>query len=135
MTLTAFPTVFDTVVGAFGTEISYEAASAVLAGQVVAVDDSTGTIAPTTAATVGVVGIALYDIPAGTIGAVRVVGVAKTVAAGTIKAGQAVIASTVSAVGPATTAGQYCVGTAIDNATEGQEVRVAVHPFTYYAGA
>ena len=73
--ITAFPEIPDTMHGAFGTEISYEAASDVLAGQVVKV--SSGKIAPATAATDAFIGVALYDIPTGTVGAVRVCGVVR----------------------------------------------------------
>ena len=102
--ITAFPEIPDTMHGAFGTEISYEAASDVLAGQVVKV--SSGKIAPATAATDAFIGVALYDIPTGTIGAVRVCGVVRCANAtdGTsIAAGALVTASTLGGVAAAST--------------------------------
>ena len=102
--ITAFPEIPDTMHGAFGTEISYEAASDVLAGQVVKV--SSGKIAPATAATDAFIGVALYDIPTGTVGAVRVCGVVRCANAtdGTaINAGALVTASTLGGVAAAST--------------------------------
>ena len=102
--ITAFPIIPDTMHGAFGTEIEYEAVSDVLGGQVVKV--SSGKIAPATAATDAIVGVALYDIPAGTVGAVRVVGVVRCANAtdGTaIAAGALVTASTLGGIAAAST--------------------------------
>lgn len=102
--ITAFPIIPDTMHGAFGTEIEYEAASDILGGQVVKV--TSGQIAPATAATDAIVGVALYDIPAGTVGAVRVVGVVRCANAtdGTsIAAGALVTASTLGGIAAATT--------------------------------
>ena len=102
--ITAFPIIPDTMHGAFGTEIEYEAASDILGGQVVKV--TSGQIAPATAATDAIVGVALYDIPAGTVGAVRVVGVVRWANAtdGTsIAAGALVTASTLGGIAAATT--------------------------------
>ena len=102
--ITAFPLIPDTMHGAFGTEISYEAVSDVLAGQIVKV--SSGKIAPATASTDAFIGVALYDIPAGAVGAVRVTGVVRVANAtdGTaINAGALVTASTLGGVAAATT--------------------------------
>lgn len=102
--ISAFPIIPDTVHGAYGTEMSYEASADVLAGQVVKI--SSGKIAPATAATDAFVGVALYDIPNGSVGAVRVVGVVKVANATdgtTINAGALVTASTLGGVAAATT--------------------------------
>ena len=102
--ISAFPVIGDTIHGAFGTEMTYEASADVLAGQVVKI--SSGKIAPATAGTDAMIGVAIYDIPAGTVGAVRVVGVVKVANAtdGTaINAGALVTASTLGGVVAATT--------------------------------
>ena len=102
--ISAFPVIGDTIHGAFGTEMSYEASADVLAGQVVKI--SSGKISPATAGTDAMIGVAIYDIPAGTIGAVRVVGVVKVANAtdGTaINAGALVTASTLGGIAAAST--------------------------------
>ena len=120
MALSAFPDVPNTVHGAFGTEFSYEASADVLAGQAVAV--TSGKIAPATSG--AFIGIALYDIPAGTIGAVRVAGVARAVAGATVAAGAGVVASTLGSV---VTAGDSATPSAIalEAGTEGALIAIA----------
>ena len=68
--ITAFPEIPDTVQGAFGTDMSFEASADILAGQAVQLASS-GKIAPATASSQKIIGVAIYDIPNGTIGAVR----------------------------------------------------------------
>lgn len=120
MALSAFPDVPNTVHGAFGTEFSYEASADVLAGQAVAV--TAGKIAPATSG--AFIGIALYDIPAGTVGAVRVAGVARAVAGATVAAGAGVVASTLGSVAPA---GDSATPSAIalEAGTEGTLIAIA----------
>ena len=120
MALSAFPDVPNTVHGAFGTEFSYEASADVLAGQAVAV--TSGKIAPATSG--AFIGIALYDIPAGTVGAVRVAGVARAVAGATVAAGAGVVASTLGSVA---TAGESATPSAIalEAGTEGALIAIA----------
>lgn len=120
MALSEFPDVPNTIHGAFGTEMSYEASADVLAGQAVAI--AAGKIAPATSG--AFIGIALYDIPQGTIGAVRVAGVARAVAGASITAGAAVAASTLGSVA---TAGEGVTPSAIalEAGAEGDIIAIA----------
>lgn len=120
MALSAFPDVPNTVHGAFGTEFSYEASADVLAGQAVAV--TAGKIAPATSG--AFIGIALYDIPAGTVGAVRVAGVARAVAGATVAAGAGVVASTLGSVAPAGDSATPSA-VALEAGTEGTLIAIA----------
>lgn len=123
--ISAFPEIPNTMHGAFGTEIEYEAVSDVLGGQVVKV--TSGKIAPATSATDAIIGVALYDIPAGTVGAVRVVGVVRCANAtdGTaIAAGALVTASTLGGVVAATTG--KVLGVALDAIAGNGTGRVAI---------
>lgn len=123
--ISAFPEIPNTMHGAFGTEIEYEAVSDVLGGQVVKV--TSGKIAPATASTDAIIGVALYDIPAGTVGAVRVVGVVRCANAtdGTaIAAGALVTASTLGGVVAATTG--KVLGVALDAIAGNGTGRVAI---------
>ena len=102
--ISSFPTIPDTMYGAYGTEVSYEASADITAGMIVKV--SSGKIAPATAATDAFIGVALYDIPTVTIGAVRVCGVAKVAnndASTGINAGALVTAGSASGVAAAST--------------------------------
>lgn len=125
--------VTSTVVGAFGTEVTYEASSDILAGQAVII--SSGKIVPATAGAAAI-GIALYDIPTGEPGAVRVVGVARTVAGAAVTAGAIVKTDADGAVVAASTAGDRCLGVALEAAANaGDPIMVAIGPQTYYTGA
>ena len=104
--ISAFPAIMDTVQGAFGADQSFEAAANILAGQVVKLNSSGKLEVATTPATDKIIGVALYDIPNGTIGAVRVAGVtvcANGDASVAITAGAAVSAGTLGGVVAATT--------------------------------
>ena len=104
--ISAFPAIMDTVQGAFGADQSFEAAANILAGQVVKLNSSGKLEVATTPATDKIIGVALYDIPNGTIGAVRVAGVtvcANGDASVAIAAGAAVSAGTLGGVVAATT--------------------------------
>ena len=103
--ITAFPEIPDTMHGAFGTEVTKTASANILGGQAVQIN-SNGTVAPATASTQKIIGVALYDIPAGSEGAIRVAGVARCAnadASGAITAGAAVTAGTLGGVVAATT--------------------------------
>ena len=116
--ISAFPDIPDTMHGAFGTEVTKTASADILGGQAVQIN-SNGTVAPATASTQKIIGVALYDIPAGTIGAVRVAGVARAVAGATVAAGATAITA-----GAAVTAGTlggvtaHSTGTALGIALE-----------------
>lgn len=126
--ISAFPLVTDTMLGAFGTEVTKTAYSAVLAGQVVQIN-SDGLILPATASSQKIIGVALYDIPQGAEGAVRVIGVAK-VANGdgstAITAGAPVTAGTLGGVVAAST-GAY-VGIALEPIAGGAQGFIIVAP-------
>lgn len=125
--ISAFPNIPDTVFGAFGTEMSYEASADIAAGMIVKI--SSGKIAPATAATDAMIGVALYDIPSGTVGAVRVVGVAKVAnndATTAITAGALVAAGSASGVVAATTG--KVIGIALENIAGGAVGLIAVVP-------
>jgi len=103
--ITAFPEIPDTMHGAFGTEVTKTASANILGGQAVQIN-SNGTVAPATASTQKIIGVALYDIPAGSEGAIRVAGVARCAngdASVAITAGAAVTAGTLGGVVAATT--------------------------------
>ena len=126
--ISAFPLINDTLHGAFGTECTYEAASDVLAGQVVQINSS-GKIAPATASSQKIIGVAIYDIPSGTEGAVRVVGVARCAngdASTAITAGAPVTAGTLGGVVAAST-GAY-LGVALEPIAGGGTGLVTVTP-------
>ena len=126
--ITAFPDIPDTVQGAFGTDMSFEASADILAGQAVQLA-STGKIAPATASSQKVIGVAIYDIPNGTTGAVRVLG-ATTCANGdgstAITAGAAVTAGTLGGVVAATTGA--ILGIALEPIAGGAVGKVLVCP-------
>lgn len=111
--ISSFPDIPDVPFGAFGTEMSYKASAAISAGMPVKV--SSGEIAPATASTDAVVGVALYDIAAGEIGAVRVAGVVKVAnndASTAINAGATVAVGSASGVVAASTG--KIIGTALE---------------------
>lgn len=126
--ISEFPDIPDTVQGAFGTDMSFEASSAILAGQAVQLASS-GKIAPATASSQKVIGVAIYDIPADTVGAVRVLG-ATTCANGdgstAITAGAAVTAGTLGGVVAATTGA--ILGIALEPIAGGGVGKVLVCP-------
>ncbi len=99
--ITAYPAVEATVQGAFGPDQSFEAAANILAGQVVKLNSSGKIEVATTPATDKIIGVALYDIPSGSLGAVRLGGVtvcANADASTAITAGAAVSAGTLGGV-------------------------------------
>ena len=126
--ITAFPDIPDTVQGAYGYDATFEASADILAGQAVQLA-STGKIAPATASSQKVIGVAIYDIPNGTIGAVRVLG-ATTCANGdgstAITAGAAVTAGTLGGVVAATTGA--ILGIALEPIAGGATGNVLVCP-------
>ena len=126
--ITAFPDIPDTVQGAFGYDATYEASADILAGQAVQLASS-GKIAPATASSQKVIGIALYDIPSGTIGAVRVLGVS-TAANGdgstAITAGAPITAGTLGGVVAATTGS--VLGIALEPIAGGATGKVLIVP-------
>ena len=127
--ITAFPDVPDTLHGAFGTEMSYTASADILGGQLVQIA-SNGTVAPATASTQKVIGIALYDIPSGTIGAVRVAGVARVANADAATAITAGAAVTAGALGGATAHSTgRAIGIALEPIAGGATGLVAIAPF------
>ena len=126
--ITAFPDIPDTMHGAYGTEMSYEANADILGGQIVQIL-STGKVAPATASSQKIIGVALYDIPAGTIGAVRVSGVARVAngdASLAITAGAPVTAGTLGGAVAAST-GAY-LGVALEPIDGGATGLVTVNP-------
>ena len=126
--ITAFPDIPDTMHGAYGTEVSFEASADILAGQIVQIA-STGKIAPATASSQKIIGVALYDIPNGTIGAVRVSGVARIAngdASVAITAGAPVTAGTLGGAVAAST-GAY-LGVALEPIGGGATGLVTVSP-------
>jgi hypothetical protein len=126
--ITAFPDIPDTVQGAYGYDATYEASADILAGQAVQLA-STGKIAPATASSQKVIGVAIYDIPSGTTGAVRVLG-ATTCANGdgstAITAGAPVTAGTLGGVVAATTGA--ILGIALEPIAGGATGKVLVVP-------
>lgn len=133
--ITAFPDIPDTMHGAYGTEMSYEADSAILAGQIVQILSS-GKVSPATASSHKIIGVALYDIPAGTIGAVRVIGVARVAngdASTAITAGAVVTAGTLGGA-VALTTGNY-LGVALEPIAGGATGLVTISPGVNTEGA
>lgn len=125
--ISAFPAIMDTVQGAFGADQSFEAAANILAGQVVKLNSSGKLEVATTPATDKIIGVALYDIPNGTIGAVRVAGVtvcANGDASVAITAGAAVSAGTLGGVVAATTGA--ILGVALEPIAGGDVGKVVV---------
>ena len=125
--ISAFPAIMDTVQGAFGADQSFEAAANILAGQVVKLNSSGKLEVATTPATDKIIGVALYDIPNGTIGAVRVAGVtvcANGDASVAITAGAAVSAGTLGGVVAATTGA--VLGVALEPIAGGDVGKVVV---------
>ena len=126
--ITAFPDIPNTVEGAYGYDASFEASADILAGQAVQIA-STGKIAPATANTQKVIGVALYDIPNGTIGAVRVLGAttcANADGATAITAGAAVTAGALGGVVAASTGA--ILGIALEPIAGGAIGKVLVCP-------
>ncbi len=126
--ISAFPDIPDTVQGAFGKDFTFEAASDVLAGQAVQIASS-GKISPATASSQKIIGVAIYDIPADTIGAVRILGVttcANGDASQAITAGAFVTAGTLGGVVAATTGA--ILGVALEPIAGGATGKVLVVP-------
>jgi hypothetical protein len=126
--ITAFPEIPDTIQGAFGTDMSFEASSDILAGQAVQIASS-GKIAPATASSQKIIGVAIYDIPTGTIGAVRVLGAttcANADGSTAITAGAAVTAGALGGVAAATTGS--ILGIALEPIAGGAVGKVLVCP-------
>ena len=133
--ISAFPLVTDTILGAFGTEVTKKAYSDVLAGQVVQIN-SDGLVLPATASSQKIIGVAIYDIPSGTEGAIRVAGVAKCAngdASTAITAGAVVTAGTLGGV-VALTTGNY-LGVALEPIAGGAEGYVVIAPGVNTEGA
>ena len=127
--ITAFPDIPDTIHGAYGTEMTYEASADILAGQIVQIA-SNGKVAPATASTQKIVGVAIYDIPSGTKGAVRVCGVARVAngdASVAITAGAAITAGTLGGAVAATTGS--ILGIALEPIAGGATGLATVSPF------
>lgn len=127
--ITAFPEIPNTQHGAFGTEMTYEASADILGGQIVQIA-SNGKVAPATASSQKIVGVALYDIPSGTIGAVRVCGVAMVANADgstAITAGAAITAGTLGGAAAATTGS--ILGIALEPIAGGATGLALVSPF------
>ena len=128
--ITAFPEIPDTMHGAFGTEVTKTASADILGGQAVQIN-SNGTVAPATASTQKIIGVALYDIPAGTEGAIRVAGVARCAngdGATAITAGAAVTAGTLGGI-VAHSSGT-ALGIALEPIAGGETGLVALGVFT-----
>lgn len=126
--ITAFPDIPNTVEGAFGYDASFEASADILAGQAVQIA-STGKVAPATASSQKVIGVALYDIPSGTVGAVRVLGAttcANADGSTAITAGAAVTAGALGGVAAATTGA--ILGIALEPIAGGAVGKVLVCP-------
>lgn len=127
--ITAFPDVPDSIHGAFGTEVTYTASADILGGQLVQIA-SNGTVAPATASTQKVIGVALYDIPSGSEGAIRVAGVARVANADGSTAITAGVAVTAGALGGATAHSTgRAIGIALEPIAGGATGRVAIAPF------
>lgn len=128
--ISAFPDIPDTMHGAFGTEVTKTASADILGGQAVQIN-SNGTVAPATASTQKIIGVALYDIPAGTEGAIRVAGVARCAnadGATAITAGAAVTAGTLGGVTAHSTG--TALGIALEPIAGGATGLVALGVFT-----
>jgi len=128
--ISAFPDIPDTMHGAFGTEVTKTASADILGGQAVQIN-SNGTVAPATASTQKIIGVALYDIPSGTEGAIRVVGVARCAnadGATAITAGAAVTAGTLGGVVAHSTG--TALGIALEPIAGGATGLVALGVFT-----
>lgn len=128
--ISAFPDIPDTMHGAFGTEVTKTASADILGGQAVQIN-SNGTVAPATASTQKIIGVALYDIPAGTEGAIRVTGVARCAnadGATAITAGAAVTAGTLGGVTAHSTG--TALGIALEPIAGGATGLVALGVFT-----
>ena len=126
--ITSFPDIPDTVQGAYGYDATFEASADILAGQAVQLA-STGKIAPATARSQTVIGVAIYDIPNGTIGAVRVLGAttcANADGSTAITAGAAVTAGALGGVAAATTGS--ILGIALEPIAGGATGKVLVVP-------
>lgn len=126
--ITAFPEIPDTIQGAFGTDMSFEASADILAGQAVQIASS-GKIAPATASSQKVIGVAIYDIPSGTNGAVRILGAttcANADGSTAITAGAAVTAGALGGVAAATTGA--ILGIALEPIAGGAVGKVLVCP-------
>ena len=126
--ITAFPDIPDTVQGAYGYDATFEASADILAGQAVQLA-STGKIAPATASSQKVIGVAIYDIPNGTFGAVRVLGAttcANADGSTAITAGAAVTAGALGGVAAATTGA--ILGIALEPIAGGATGKVLVVP-------
>ncbi len=113
--ISAFPEIYDTQHGAFGTEMSYEADGDILAGQLVQIQ-ADGTVKVATASTQKIIGVALTDIADGFVGAIRVCGVAR------IANGDASVAITAGAPVTAGTLGGAVAG------STGSLIGVALEP-------
>lgn len=128
--ISAFPDIPDTMHGAFGTEVTKTASADILGGQAVQIN-SNGTVAPATASTQKIIGVALYDIPSGTEGAIRVAGVARVAnadGATAITAGAAVTAGTLGGVTAHSTG--TALGIALEPIAGGATGLVALGVFT-----
>ena len=127
--IAAFPLVEATVQGAFGIDQSFEAGADILAGQAVKLDSYGKLAVGTTPASENIIGVALYDIPNGSIGAVRLVGTT-TCANGdgstAIAAGAPVMAGTLGGVVAATTG--KVLGFALEPIAGGATGKVLVCP-------
>ena len=133
--ISAFPLIPDTMHGAFGTEVTKTAYSDVKAGQVVQIN-SDGLVLPATASSQKIIGVALYDIPSGTEGAVRVAGVARCAngdGSTAITAGAVVTAGTLGGV-VALTTGNY-LGVALEPIAGGADGLVVIAPGVNTEGA
>ena len=133
--ISAFPYIPDTMHGAFGTEVTKTAYSDILGGQAVQIN-SDGLVLPATASSQKIIGVALYDIPAGTAGAIRVAGVARCAngdASTAITAGAVVTAGTLGGV-VALTTGNY-LGVALEPIAGGADGLVVIAPGVNTEGA
>jgi hypothetical protein len=144
--ITDFPDILSAVHGQYGTDVRLKATTAISCGQVVQQDasETDGSIetAPA-AASAGIVGVALQDIPAGTYGTVRVVGTAQ-VANGddgtAIKPGTPVVVAGLAGCVKAysstlTTAAQNVVGYAVELIPGGGTGVIAILPYVISKGA
>ncbi len=128
--ITAFPEIYDTQHGAFGTEMSYEADGDILAGQIVQLQ-ADGTVKVGTASSQKIIGVALTDIADGFVGAIRVCGVARVANAASdtaITAGSPITASTLGAAAVATTGS--ILGVALEPIAKGGTGLVLVSSYT-----
>lgn len=111
-----------------GRNVTYTASAAITGGQVVAVATTAYNVAPTSAATGAVVGVAAVDAASGAQLKVWAEGVHRLTASGSISIGDKVIAATggqVATIGtPSATLATQQVGIALTAATNGQTVDV-----------